>query len=243
MPNPEISAGSNLLLDALSPDDRRLLDPHLVRVDMKPRQFMVEADKPIEHIYFLNGGIASIVSSSPDEGHTEIGIFGREGMSGTTVLLGSDRSPYDTFIQVDGSTALRMEVGALHSAIEQSATLHNLLLRFAEALMIQTGQSVVASAHHRVESRLARWLLMCHDRSDGDDIALTHEFMSMMIAAQRTGVTVTLHILEGSGMIRSTRGLVTILDRAKLEDIAGDAYGMPEAEYRRLIGPFGHSAV
>ena len=80
---------------------------------------------------------------------------------------------------------------------------------------------------------------MCHDRIDGDDLEITHEFMSMMIAAQRTGVTVTLHILEGAGMIRSKRSRVTIVDREKLEDIAGDAYGRPEREYRRLIGPFG----
>ena len=202
---------------------------------------LVEADKPIEHVYFLEGGIASIVSSSSDEGSTEIGIFGREGMSGTTVLHGSDRSPHDTFIQVDHSNALRIDVSAFRDAIAQSATLRDLLLRYAEAQMIQTGHSVVSNAHHSVETRLARWLLMCHDRIDGDEIALTHEFMSMMISAQRTGVTVTLHILEGSGMIRSTRGLVTILDRGKLEDIAGNGYGKPEAEYRRLVGPFGRS--
>jgi len=83
---------------------------------------------------------------------------------------------------------------------------------------------------------------MCHDRIDGDEIRLTHEFMSMMIAAQRTGVTVCLHILEGAGLIRSKRARVVILDRERLEDLAGDAYGAPEAEYRRLIGPFGRSA-
>ena len=83
---------------------------------------------------------------------------------------------------------------------------------------------------------------MCHDRLDGDEIGLTHEFMSMMIAAQRTGVTLTLHILEGAGMIRSKRARVEIIDREKLVDLAGDAYGQPEQEYRRLIGPFGKSA-
>ena len=203
---------------------------------------LFEANKPIEYIYFLEGGIASIVSSSVDEGATEIGIYGYEGMSGTAVLHGSDRSPHDSYIQVDHSHALRIEVEAFRDAIAQSATLRNLFLRYAEALMIQTGHSVVSNAHYSVESRLARWLLMCHDRSDGDEIALTHEFMSMMISAQRTGVTVTLHILEGSGMIRSTRGLVTILDRSKLEEIAGNGYGKSEAEYRRLIGPFGRSS-
>lgn len=83
---------------------------------------------------------------------------------------------------------------------------------------------------------------MCHDRNDTDDIALTHEFMSMMIAAERSGVTVSLHVLEGAGMIRSKRGRVIILDRRKLEELAGDGYGRPEAEYRRLIAPFGKDA-
>ena len=84
---------------------------------------------------------------------------------------------------------------------------------------------------------------MCHDRVDGDEIALTHEFMGMMISAERSGVTLTLHILEGAGMIRSERGRVIIRDRDTLEELAGDGYGMPEAEYRRLIGPFGRRSV
>ena len=94
-----------------------------------------------------------------------------------------------------------------------------------------------------MEARLARWLLMCHDRIDGDEIALTHEFMGMMISAERSNVTVTLHILEGAGMIRSQRGRVIIRDRDKLEDLAADNYGMPEAEYRHLIGPIGRHSV
>jgi DNA-binding transcriptional regulator YhcF (GntR family) len=92
-----------------------------------------------------------------------------------------------------------------------------------------------------MEARLARWLLMCHDRLEGDELPLTHEVMATMISAQRSGVTVTLHTLEGAGMIRSTRGLVTIRDREKLAEIAGDGYAIPEARYRELIGPFGKS--
>ncbi|RYF07179.1 MAG: helix-turn-helix domain-containing protein, partial [Oxalobacteraceae bacterium] len=87
----------------------------------------------------------------------------------------------------------------------------------------------------------ARWLLMCHDRVDGDEIALTHDFIGMMIAAERSGVTVSLHILEGAGMIYSKRGRVIIRDRETLEELAADSYGVPEAEYRHLIGPLGRS--
>jgi hypothetical protein len=92
-----------------------------------------------------------------------------------------------------------------------------------------------------METRLARWLLMCHDRVEGNEISLTHEFMGMMISADRSNVTVTLHILEGAGLIWSKRGRVIIRQREKLEDLAGDSYGVPEAEYRRLIGPLGKS--
>ena len=112
-----------------------------------------------------------------------------------------------------------------------------MLLRYVQTVLVQTAQSMATNATQRVEARLARWLLMCHDRIDGDEIALTHEFMGMMIAAERSGVTITLHILEGAGMIRSKRGRVIILDRDKLEGLAGDSYGVPEAEYRHLIGP------
>lgn len=117
------------------------------------------------------------------------------------------------------------------------------LLRFVQVTLVQSAQSTATNATHRIESRLARWLLMCHDRIEGDEIALTHEFMGMMISADRSNVTVTLHILEGAGMIRLKRGRVIVQDREKLQELAGDSYGVPETEYRRLIGPFGRTST
>jgi CRP-like cAMP-binding protein len=230
---------SNLLLDAMSPDDLALLKPWLTRTEIKPEQVLNGANEIIEYVYFLESGIASIVSIRPDSGKTEVGIFGREGISGMSVVMGVDRSPHETFMQVDGTTALRIDSARLVEAMNQSRSLTKLLLAYAHVLMTQTAACAVGNAHHHLEARLARWLLMCHDRVDGDDIALTHEFMAMMIACQRSGVTVTLHVLEGIGAIRSKRGRVIILNREKLEDLAGDAFGEPEGEYRRLIGPFG----
>ena len=233
----------NVLLQSLKEDDLLLLRPSLERVELAQNQMLVYADRPIEHIYFPEGGIASIVATTPGDGPTEIGIFGADGMSGTAVLLGSDRSPHQTFMQVDGAVGLRLPVEDFRRALAQSPTLQSSLLRYVQCFLVQSAHSTVSNAHHRVEARLARWLLMCHDRIDGDEIRLTHEFMSMMIAAQRTGVTLTLHVLEGSGMIRSRRARVTILDREKLIDLAGDAYGQPEAEYRRLIGALPRDAA
>ena len=242
MSHPDESYSTNILLCALSLDDLALLRPHLTREKLHREQTLALADQPIEHVWFLEGGVASIVSDTADGKRTEVGIFGRDGFSGTALLLGADRSPYETFIQVDGHAGLRIGAERFREAVDGSATLRATLLRYVQVFLVQTSQSAVSNAHQRIEARLARWLLMCHDRADGDEIQLTHEFMAMMIAAERSGVTVSLHILEGAGMIRSKRGRVVILDRGKLEELAGDAYGRPEAEYRRLIAPFGGDA-
>jgi CRP-like cAMP-binding protein len=209
---------------------------------MNVRQVLVPANKPIEHVWFPEGGVTSVVTDTADNGQVEVGIFGRDGFAGTPLLLGANTSPHEVFIQVNGHTGLRIEAAHFLAAVDASVTLRTTLLRFVQTFIIQTAHSAVSNAHQRIEARLARWLLMCHDRSDGDEIALTHEFMGMMIAAERSGVTISLHVLEGAGMIRSKRGRVLILDRAKLEELAGDGYGRPEAEYRKLIAPFGKDA-
>ena len=239
MSQPDQPYTANTLLTALADADLALLKPHLTRVDLAREQVLVAPKKPIEHVYFMEGGVASIVSVMTGSGRTEVGIFGRDGVSATCLLLGTNRSPHETFVQVDGSTALRIDTGQYLALVRQSETLRTMLLRYVQVSLVQGAQSTATNAHHRVEARLARWLLMCHDRVDGDEIALTHEFMGMMISAERSGVTVTLHILEGAGMIQSKRGRVIIKDRDKLEDLAGDSYGVPEAEYRHLIGPIG----
>lgn len=243
MPDSREAYTTNILLGALAEDDLALLKPHFMRVKLEHEQVIVRRNQPIEQVYFPEGGVASIVSDMPESGRTEVGVFGREGVSATSVLLGSDRSPHETFMQIDGSTALRIDIEPYLAAIERSNTLRTMLLRYVQTSLVQAAQSTATNAHQRIEARLARWLLMCHDRVDGDELALTHEFMGMMIAAERSGVTVTLHILEGAGMIRSKRGRVIIRDRDQLEDIAGDSYGVPEAEYRRLIGPLGREST
>ncbi|MCU6453255.1 Crp/Fnr family transcriptional regulator [Sphingomonas sp. A2-49] len=239
MSQPDQPYTTNTLLNALSDDDLALLKPHLIRVDLARGQVLVTPNTPIEHVYFPEGGVVSIVSIMAQSGRIEAGIFGREGVSATCLLLGTDRSPHETFVQVNGSPALRIDADRYLAAVRQSESLRTMLLRYVQTVLVQTAQSMATNATQRVEARLARWLLMCHDRVDGDEIALTHEFMGMMISAERSGVTITLHILEGAGMIRSKRGLVMIRDRDKLEELAGDSYGLPEAEYRQLIGPLG----
>lgn len=226
------------LLGALAREDFAVLQPHLERIELTERKTLVAANQPIEHIYFPEGGVVSIVTDQ-DDGAIEVGVFGREGMSGTAFLLGADQTPHRTFVQVSGGEALRIESGALRDAWRNSETLHMMLLRYIQAFTIQAAQTAAANAQYALPERLARWLLMCHDRLDNDEIHLTHEFMAMMLAVRRSGVTVTLHVLEGSGAIRATRGIVRIKNRKRLEELAGESYGLAESEYRRLIGPFG----
>lgn len=243
MPLPDTAYTPNTLLGALSSDDLDLLKPHLTRVPLMREQVLIEPNQPIEQVYFPEGGVCSIVSVMAASGRTEAGIFGREGVSATCLLLGTNRSPHESFVQVSDATALRIDTDRYLAVIRQSETLRTTLLRYVQTAIVQSAQSTATNASHRVESRLARWLLMCHDRIDGDEIALTHQFMGMMISADRSGVTVTLHILEGAGMIVSKRGRVIIRDRDRLLDLAGDSYGVPEAEYRHLIGPLGRTAT
>jgi len=232
----------NILLDALSSGDRQVLARRWGKVAIDRGEILSRPDRPIEHVYFPTGGIASVVSISADGARTEVGIFGREGMSGSALLLGADRSPHETLIQVvqdEGAEALRIDADAFRDALRASPTLWAALLRYVQVMLVQVSQTAVANARHQIEARLARWLLMCHDRVGSDEILLTHELMAVMIGAQRSGVTVALHVLEGTGTIRSKRGRVIVLDRERLEELAGDGYGIAEAEYRRLIAPFG----
>ncbi len=230
---------TNILIASLSRQDVALLEPYLVREELAREAVLIEAGRPIEHLWFPEGGIASVVVDTADHGMTEIGIFGREGFSGIPLLLGATASPHRTFIQVDGHMGLRIAAAPFMAAVDQSATLRTTLLRYVQTFIVQLAHSTVSNAHQRIEARLARWLLMCHDRYDADEIPLTHESMAMMIAAERSSVTVSLHVLEGAGMIRSRRGRVAILDRNLLEELAGDGYGRSEAEYRAMIAPFG----
>jgi CRP-like cAMP-binding protein len=126
-------------------------------------------------------------------------------------------------------------------AMDASPSLRRLMLLYVQTLLVQISGNAAANVADRLAERLARWLLMCHDRVDGDEINLTHEFMARMIGAPRTAVTTTLHELEGLHMVRVLRRRVLVVDRARLGEFAGAAYGTPEREYRRLIGPFGKS--
>ena len=230
------SAVRNRLLALMSPDDFGLLAPHLARVILKKGFVMVEMNEPIEQVYFLDSGIASIIAISPEGMEVEAGLFGREGMGPNAVVLGADSTPNKVLLQVPDD-AWRISTPLLRQALAASPTLHNLLLRFVQTQIVQTTYTALSNAVHPVDERLARWLLMCADRSDDSEFPLTHDFLSIMLAVRRPSVTTSLHVLEGNGFIRAERGCLTIRNRAALEQFAGDSYGRPEDAYRQLIGP------
>jgi CRP-like cAMP-binding protein len=225
---------ANRLLNFLPADDRKLLTPYLTAVDLKLRHTLEKANQPIEHVYFLEDGIASVVGDSKTFGQIEIGIIGKEGVTGLYMILGSDRSPYETFMQVAGG-GLRVEAQKLRAAMDKSRTLHQLLLGYAQVFMIQTSQTALCNASSLLTQRLARWLLMCEDRMNAKPMPLTHQFLAIMLGVQRSGVTIALGELENRQLIRSKRGQITIVDRPTLEKLTNGTYGLAEAEYKSRV--------
>jgi len=237
MPHPTQSFVRNGLLSVIDAAAYAVIGPHLEPVDLPKGTVLIEAGEPFTHAHFFNSGIGSIVVSTPDSQRVEAGIFGRDGLSGFGSLLGVDQCPQTTMVQVEGE-GYRVSIEALRTACRQSDSLRETLLRYVHVFITQTSYTSLSNVSQSVEGRLARWLLMCHDRVIGDDIALTHEFLSIMLAVQRPSVTTALHMIEGYGFIKTRRSNITIVDRDALIDFADGMYGTPEAEYRRLIGPF-----
>lgn len=225
---------TNGLLSALSQDDRALLLPHLKQITLNQRDVLFECNKPISHVYFFESGLSSEIAVGGSN-KIEVGCIGKEGCSGVPVLLGVTSSPHRAFMQA-GGTALQIETGIIQAKMVESASLSKVLLRYAHIFMIQIASTALADGRCDVETRLARWLLMCQDRL-GDQLPLTHDFLALMLGVRRPSVTDALHKLEGELMIKAERSLITIRSRAALEAVAGSAYGMPEGEYKRLIIP------
>jgi CRP-like cAMP-binding protein len=155
-------------------------------------------------------------------------------MVGKAVVLGLDRTPNETFIQVEGA-ALRLRSEELSRAMDERPSIRGVLLRYVHTCLIQIAHAALANGRYNIRERLARWLLTCHDRLGRDELPLTHEFLSLMLGVRRSGVTQALNLLEVEKTITVRRGQIIVSDRRKLERIAGGSYGVPEAEYERVI--------
>jgi CRP-like cAMP-binding protein len=230
---------SNLLLQSLSQEDINLLLPHLVHLELPQRLQIEHTDQPIAFVYFLESGIASTTYGEEIEvEELEVFLTGREGMTGLAAVLGDGVSPNETYMQAPGA-GFRIEVEPFVAAVERSQRLRQLVNRFTQYTIVQITQTVVANRMGKLEARLARWLLMASDRTDGPVLIMTHDFLAAMLGVNRPGVTNAIHALEAVGLIKADRAHIQIADRPGLITFAGNLYGIPEREYERLIGrPF-----
>jgi CRP-like cAMP-binding protein len=219
----------------MSPTDLASLLPHLQLVAMPLLMEMERPNRRIETVYFMEAGIASVVAVRPDKTKVEVGLIGPEGMSGTAVILGGDQSPHSTYIQAAGE-GRRIAADELREAMKASESLRTMLLKFVQVFMVQTAHTAIANARAHIDQRLARWLLMAHDRTGDNTLPLTHEFLSLMLGVRRAGVTMALQSLKRQKLIDSGRNQIVILNRKGIERAAGGSYGIPEKEYRRLVG-------
>ena len=226
-------AYANRILSSLAPGERENLRPHLSPVALPLNKMLEALNRAIEYVYFIERGIVSVVGTGQGNA-IEVGLIGHEGMTGLAVILGVNRTPHKSFVQAPGH-ALQITTANLTRAIDRNANLRRALLRYCHTFLVQTANTAFVNGSRKLDERLARWLLMAHDRVDGDELPLTHEFLGIMLGVRRAGVTVGLRQLEKLGLIATQRGRVTIIDRAGLEKLAASAYGVPESEYDRLF--------
>ncbi len=176
-----------------------------------------------------------MVADLEDGSRAEVGVVGVEGMIGIALVSGVETALTEAMVQTPG-TALRMEAGAFRRELDATPALRMLLLRFNEALYTQAAVTAACNGHHDLEQRLSRWLLMAHDRTDGDNLSLTQEFLAMMLCVHRPSVTVTARILQRANLINYGAGIITVLDRPGLEAASCECYGMVRRQYKRLLG-------
>ncbi len=221
---------SNELLSALPPAEMARLRPLLTRVRWVNGQDLHEAGKRIEHVFFVEQGFACMVAHAEGASNgSEVGLIGREGIVGFPVLLSPEAASYNrAMVQMPGSV-LRMSAKALRDSLDALPVLRRLLFGALEVSMAQVAQTAACNSQHRLSQRLARWLLMVHDRLDGDELALTHEFLATMLGVRRSGVSDVLASSQAAGLVRQGRGRVIICDRPGLEAAACGCYGRVQA--------------
>ena len=207
---------TNRLLTSLNSQEYQRLRPHLEEFTLSFGEILYEPGQIIRHVYFPNNGIVSLLSMVEERSTLEVGLVGNEGMVGLTVFLGARISLNRALVQGEG-TAMRMKAGVLRKYIKQAGSLPDLLLRYTHSLISQNSQTAVCNRFHKVNARLARWLLMTYDRLRSDEFRLTQEFLSHMLGVRREGVTAAAHALQEKNLIRYVRGRITILNRVGLE--------------------------
>jgi CRP-like cAMP-binding protein len=223
----------NKILAALPSKEYNRLLPRLTQVSLHSGDTLYKTKDRIKHVYFVNGAVVSLVTHMEEGTSVEVGLVGNEGMVGLSIVMGDDISQNHAVVQIpDG--AMRMETGEFRKELKRGGQLQSLLLRYSLVLLKQVSQTAACNRNHNLGERLARWLLLCHDRVEGDEIRLTQEFLAQMLGTRRSRVSEAAIILQSSGLIRYSRGIINILDRKALEEFVCECYQVVKAELNRL---------
>ncbi len=226
---------TNRLLGMLSRKDYQRLRPHLRHVPLTYRQSLYRANRRLGSVYFIETGVGSLVNTMANGQAAEVGTIGNEGVVGLPLLLGDGSGPTSVYVQVPGN-GLCMSAASFSAELARSASMRTVMQRYVHALFNQVAQSAACNQFHTLQQRCCRWLLMTHDRMQSGQFLLTQEFLAMMLGVQRTGVSVAAGDLQRAGLIRYSRGTVTILDRRGLRARACECYGRSKREFDRLLG-------
>jgi CRP-like cAMP-binding protein len=222
------SSGRNRLLAALTPADFSLLASKLKNISLSQGELLQEAGEPIKHVYFPQSGMISLLTVMQNGSAVETATVGREGAMGAMSGLGSRIAPYRAVVRIEGA-ASRIAAAPFEAAVNGSASIKELIVRYSDFLMIMIQQSAGCSALHSLEKRLCRWLLQAQDRNDGIRLPVTQELLSQLLGVRRTTLTITARNLQTAGLIRYRRGLIEIVDRGGLETKACECYDLIRA--------------
>lgn len=223
----------NRILASLPRAEIARLAPHLLPLDLPSGKTLLDPGQEISHAYFLETGLASVVVAMANGSMVETGITGNDGLVGFPVLLGTKTIPTRTFMQIPGK-GFKIKAQHLVDEFERAGTLRKKINKYFQANLVLTGQTAACNRLHDIAERLARWLLMCHDRMESNSFSITHEFLGHMLGTPRSTVTLAAGILHKSGLIDYSRGKVIIRDRKGLEKAACECYQTIRKEFDRL---------
>jgi CRP-like cAMP-binding protein len=217
----------NALLEDLPEDERRLVEPDLQSAILRPNERLVEREKVIGQVYFLDEGWASVMSAGSMR-PVEVAMIGPEGMVGLSVFLGATVAVNNCLMQTNGK-GRRLATSCFQRIVPQMPVFRQRILSYIHERLLESYNAVIATTVGALEARVARAILMCHDRSPGDEITITQDQLARKIGANRAGVTNVLHLLEGQRVITSRRRCVLVIDRLRLEKVAAGSYtrGVP----------------